>query len=286
MTLLEVLVACGILVIGLASLASLLPAAGSRLAQASLEDRVGVAATNAYAELANRGLIASDLFISGSKACVFGMVIPGAAAMTTASNSIATSSTNTALRIDITRGFVLEDDLTFTTSGTSDTPMNSFLLSGTGPREYKDGVCWGAMLAPASLPAISGGPALLSIAVFKKDGASQLLTLTATSGMFIYSTGANNGLADEATRKAMLPGCSYVLALPSAPATTRADWFRITSSWTNPGPGTPEDATKRKSYVVIDFGQPGSSPYVTVSSLNVVAFEGLMRVDKYSVLLD
>jgi hypothetical protein len=41
-----VLVACGVLVIGLASLASVMPAAGYRLAQATIEDRSGVAAAH------------------------------------------------------------------------------------------------------------------------------------------------------------------------------------------------------------------------------------------------
>jgi Tfp pilus assembly protein PilV len=61
-TLLEVLVACGILVVGLASVASILPAAGTRLAQATLEDRAGTAAANAYADIVNRGLVAADIF--------------------------------------------------------------------------------------------------------------------------------------------------------------------------------------------------------------------------------
>ncbi|MFM8985733.1 MAG: hypothetical protein ACKONH_06710, partial [Planctomycetia bacterium] len=74
LSLLEVLVACGILVIGLTSIAAILPAAGSRLTQASQADRGGTLAANAYAEMVNRGLIAADLFSSGTRACVFGRV--------------------------------------------------------------------------------------------------------------------------------------------------------------------------------------------------------------------
>ncbi|MBM4058212.1 MAG: hypothetical protein FJ275_08255, partial [Planctomycetes bacterium] len=49
MTLLEVLVACGILVMGLASVAAMLPAAGARLAEATAIDRAGTLSANCFA---------------------------------------------------------------------------------------------------------------------------------------------------------------------------------------------------------------------------------------------
>ena len=292
MTLLEVLVACGILVVGLASIAAVLPAAGSRLAQASLEDRAGAAAANAYAEIVNRGLIAADLFGSGTtKACVFGQTFPTLATTATASNFIV-SATSTVLqtRIDSTRGFQLEDEVVYTAPTTADTPNNSFVSGNVGPRAYRDGLCWGAMLAPAQYPAVAGGVATLSIAVFKKPGNSKLLTLTGTPApMFRYTTGAANGIADEATRKQFLAGCSSVLALPlPTAANTPPRWVKITSSWTNPGPGVPENAAQRKSFVVLDLAALGSGTANLISSgsMTVIGFENLMRVDQYPVSLD
>jgi len=280
LSLLEVLVACGILVIGLSGVAALLPAAGSRLAQASLEDRVGVAAANAYAEVLNRGLLSWEILTGTGSATISVPVVFGKVLPNTGSTLLATGST--AALIDPTRGFVLEDELVYTLPTTDDTPNTSFVSGTTGPRAYKDAVCWGAMLAPTTYPAAAGAPATLSIAVFKKEGTSQQLTLTGSAGstMFQYTTGASNGASDEATRKKFLAGCTFALA-----ATSQPQWLRVTSSWTNPGPVDEttgiEDATKRKSYVVLD-----RNPMSTGTTLPVIGFENIMRIDQYQITLD
>ena len=204
-TLLEVLVACGILVVGLASLASVLPAAGSRLAQASVEDRAGVAAANAYAECVARGLVTSDLFVSSTRACGFGrgfeeivgpiVDMSGQPASRRQRGRTLLVSTTTAIlqpkrllldRIDEVRGFVLEDDLSFQPS-TGDTPLNGFITippnQEPGHRLSRPGVCWGAMLAPVSGTAVAGAEATLSIAVFRKEcEETASLSLTQQSG--------------------------------------------------------------------------------------------------------
>jgi Tfp pilus assembly protein PilV len=106
-TLLEVLVACGILVIGLSSIAALLPAAGSRLAQATQADRAGIMSAHAYADVVNRGLLGADLFSSGTKACVFGKGLTGvplvsaSAAAVTATAAAAIISSTTAAAVGI-----------------------------------------------------------------------------------------------------------------------------------------------------------------------------------------
>lgn len=275
LSLLEVLVACGILVIGLSSIAALLPAAGSRLAQASLEDRAGVAAANAYAEVVNRGLLTWRILTGSATAnpVVFGKVLPN-------TGSTLLTSGSTGDLIDPTRGFVLEDDLVYKPPTIADTPNNSFASGMTGPREFREAICWGAMLAPTSYPAAAGSPATLSIAVFKKEGSAQQITLTGSVGltMMQYTTGSLNGIADEATRKSLLPGCTFVLAATSPPR-----WLRVAASWTNAGPivsGT-EDVTKRASYVVLDV-----NPMSSGTTLPVIAFENIMRLDQYLLTLD
>lgn len=256
MTLLEVLVACGILVIGLSSIAALLPAAGSRLAQATLADRAGVVSANAYAEVLNRGLAAADMFSDPSKACVFGKEL--AELPTVAGAVTGTASGVLASRIDVARGFLLEDDLIYV-AGTGDLPVNAF--DGT-VRSFKPGVCWGAMLACSGNAAV-GMPATLSIAVFKKEGGPpKAIALTSSAGIFRMATPSESDL------KTYLPGCSYVLAPPSGGAAPR--WVRINSSWKQP------DGSCWVSFS--DNGSLGSNP-------TVIGFEGLVQVDQYPVTL-
>lgn len=284
LSLLEVLVACGILVIGLSSIAAILPAAGSRFAQATQADRAGVTAANAYADLVNRRLLSADLFSTPSKACVFGKElreVPDVSAAARAVTEIAKSNELNA-RIDPTTGFLLQDELVYRPPTTTQTPLNAFVSGTTSIRQYTEGACWGAMIASRTAAGV-GTPATLSIAVFKKEGGppvQALLAGPAGSTLLQYSTGAANGLADEATRKRYLPGCSFVLALTNPP-----QWIRITSSWTNPGPVNPvtqvEDASKRASFVVLE-----RNPFNSGSTMPFVAFENLMRVDHYPVRLD
>jgi Tfp pilus assembly protein PilV len=291
-TLLEVLVACGVLVIGLASLASVMPAAGYRLAQATVEDRSGVAAANAYAEVMTRNLASADLFSDKTKASYLGTGLDFTTTMfqgsTPASNVLASATTSLLQRIDSSRGFFLEDDLVYIPPVTADTPSNSFLNAGAGPREYRQGICWGALLAPAVFPVAAGSEAVLGIATFSKPGGTnKLITLTGSSQLFTYSSGAGMGMQDEQDRKQFLPGCSYVLALPIS-AGTSPRWLKITSSWTTPGPGTPENASQRSSVVVLDLNPLGNvaTKFISGNTLVVIAFENLMRVDQYLVSLD
>lgn len=297
-TLLEVLVSCGILVVGLASLASILPAAGSRLAQAAVEDRVGTAAANAYAEIFARRLASSDLFANASKACVFGY---GFDHVNTEPESLSLSQANPRVlygRIDATRGFVLEDDIASTLGRTTSS------ASG-GPQEYRPDVCWGAMLSPpAGISSASGIQATLNIAIFTKQGDRRLLTLTGTAddgkkpAIFRYRTGDDTGATDEQIRRQYLAGCSYVLALPKSDLSPppRPRWLRISSSWTTPGPGLlVEDSSKRQSFVVLE-GVPEDSTFTdgfvtrdmstNSVSITVIAYQFLARVDEHVVSLD
>ena len=285
-SLLEVLVACGILVIGLTSIAAILPAASSRLAEATAEDRAGTLAANAYAEAVARGLLSSDLFpasSSGTTCVVFGRVltvngtstsIPGGkvalASGTTVSGTVLLTQaqyilTPLSTRIDQARGFVLEDDLTYSIPTTGETPNNSFLNSGTGPREYKDGVCWGGMLTPTVLTGTvgPGSVATLSLAVFKKSGGIQSLTLTPTSGYYSVLP------ADAQTRKTYAKGCSYLLVLPTSAAPT---WQRINASWT----------TKTGSTFLTFTG----TQLFSGSTTQAIGFEGLLRLDERTIVLD
>ena len=293
-SLLEVLVACGILVIGLTSIAAILPAASSRLAEATAEDRAGTLAANAYAEAVARGLLSSDIFksstnsngdtvrtFSSGTACVFGRVLTVNGTFTSIpAGKVALASGTTVsgtvlfTRIDQARGFVLEDDLTYSIPTTGETPNNSFLNGGAGPREYKDGVCWGGMLTPTVLTGTvgPGSVATLSLAVFKKSGDMQSLTLTPTSGLYAVAVPAV-GPADAQTRKKYAKGCSYLLVLPTGAAPT---WQRINASWTVTG------STVLTGSTFLTFTGTQSFPANTPA----IGFEGLLRLDERTIVLD
>lgn len=266
-SLLEVLVASGLLVLGLAGFGALLPLAGSRLAEATAEDRAGTLAANAFAEIAGRGLAASDLFPSGStnRACVFGPVLAGLADPAI----VAAADATLAPRIEPTRGFLLEDDLTYRLASSTDTPVNAFLNGGLGPRESKEGHCWAAMLTPLAFgsPVGPGSRATLSVAVFRKAGDIQAFTLTPASGNYELSPGG------DSARKRFARGCSYLLVLPSGTAPT---WRRINASWTsNPA------AAGEQSFLNFSDGS-GLPP----GPLTAIGFERLMRVDERTVVLE
>jgi|694.fasta_scaffold108574_3 hypothetical protein len=309
-TLLEVLVACGILVVGLASLASVLPAAGTRLSQAAAEDRIAFTAANAKADVMNRGLASTSIYqpaMNGPnnprrKACVFGALADAIDLTGTAAQGlIDRPDSDLYRRIDQARGFLSEDELVFGEPAGGDTPTNQFANLGTnGPRLYREGICWGGMLCPLSGSATPGGQAVLSIAVFSKpvfSGNTLVLTGSSVSPTtFQYTTGATAGMVDEDVRKQFLTGCTYVLALPTSGATSVPRWAKVVSSWTQPGPLDPlsgrENATLRTSYVVLDLDSLGPNAVqnytagTTSKSITVLVFQNLARVDEYLVTLE
>lgn len=273
-SLLEVLVSCGILIVGLTSLAAVLPAAGARLAQATLEDRAGTLAENAYAEAISRGLASRSILVSDTQACVFGIMLEklvpdppakrgkGRKSNRTVSIDSRITATGTIpptlyQRIDDDRGFYLEDELTFQMPTVTETPLNIFMNSGTsGPRESKKAICWGAMLAP-----IAGtNEATLSIAIFRKEGDYTETPIVLTDeGFPLFS------VADDDLRDRYLKGCSFVLVLVPD---TLPIWAQVASSWTG--------------NVVLDV----DPALVAGRSVAVIGFENLVRVDQYRVTLD
>jgi len=262
-SLLEVLVACGLLVIGLTSLAALLPAAASRLAEAHAEDQAGTLAADAWADIVNRGLASSDLFPANSTgaARTFGPAFSSLSGPTiTQAKADVVSS-----RIDASRSFTLEDDLTDRPLADGNAPLNMFSEAGLGPRDHREGICWAAMITPRSFaaPVGPGSAATVSLAVFKKAGDIQPFTLTYSSGNYALSPG------DESTRKTFARGCSYLLLTPSGTSPT---WRRINASWTTNG----------GSFVT--FTDPDGLP--TSGTISGFGFQGLLRLDERAVVLD
>lgn len=236
MSLLEVLVACGILVVGLASVAAMLPAAASRLSQASAQDRSVAAAQAALVEIEARQLLSRDLFASGSAALVFGLGTPQAADLPNVGTALSRPvGVGFPQRMDNDpasdgRMYYVEDEVQYDLVAGS-APTNSF---ASGIRQFRRGVCWGAVVLPEpwGTGTASLNAARVGIAVFQKPGAPERFALTTVfsgstpSAMFE----APGGSMDDATRKQYLKPCSYVLAIPPSNSVAPR-WLAIVSSW-------------------------------------------------------
>jgi len=236
MSLLEVLVACGILVVGLASVAAMLPAAASRLSQASAQDRSVAAAQAALVEIEARQLLSRDLFASGSAALVFGLGTPQAADLPNVGTALSRPvGVGFAHRMDNDpasdgRMYYVEDEVQYDLAAGS-APTHS---CASGIRQFRRGVCWGAVVLPEpwGTGTASLNAARVGIAVFQKPGAPERFALTTVfsgstpSAMFE----APGGSMDDATRKQYLKPCSYVLAIPPSNSVAPR-WLAIVSSW-------------------------------------------------------
>ncbi|MEI7780638.1 MAG: prepilin-type N-terminal cleavage/methylation domain-containing protein [Planctomycetota bacterium] len=228
-SLLEVLVACGILVVGLASIAAILPAAGSRLSEAAAQDRAGTAAAVAMSEIRCRGLVSKNMSgttvagLASKTATVFGqtlslavsgpLTVVGVPTGSTApviltsgtlfsvlgssSNAIFTAPDSVFMNARISndttstgRGYFLEDEVQYTPSSTGDLPLNWFV---NGVRQFNRGVCWGAMVTPLPAGTTTTGSmnaAKVSVAVFRKpDGAATAMLLTSSTSGTTAATG-------------------------------------------------------------------------------------------------
>lgn len=313
-SLLEVLVACGILVVGLASIASILPAATARLREAATTDRAGSMAAAALAEFECRDLAFRDLFLvaSGSflpahRAVMFGQVLPAVPGVVVASGSStivalpAAGATQLARRIDTTsgdgnRGFFLEDELQFT-PGSGSAPLNVFT---SGIREFRRGVCWGAMIEPypwGTMPSGTAAPPMravrATIAVFRKPGAVQQMLLSGSAGGVFRIAGSpvamtsGTSLADDSVRKRFLAPCAPVLAVAQS-GTNGPQWLTINSSWPQWAPGNDPQATLPASYGVV-FRERGSvyqSLISTSGTLQVIGFENIQGITQQTFTID
>lgn len=263
-TLLEVLVALGIIVGALAGIAALLPAAGSRLAEATDIDRAGTMAANAQAEIWNRGLTSASLW-SGvdTPAIVFGEGLTSDGTSTVADPSIGVASAAAvSSRIDPTTGFQLRDVLQ--TTGTGDV-----VVTGTG---WEPGICWGCMLSSTAAPTAPGATVRMTTVVFRKPAPEvKQFTLTPRSGVF--DVGAGGDMASD--RRRFLAGCSWLLVVGAG----EPRWFQIASSWTANAAGQASGNPTGLSSLTL------SGDDVPAGPLQAFGFDGLLRLDERFVNL-
>lgn len=284
MTLMEVLIACGILVLGLSSIAALLPAAGARLGQANLEDRAATLAANAYTDVVSRKLTSVELFTDPAKSLAFGKGLADVPGLGVAGQWFAAPQRPIFdQRIDAERGFLLEDEILFTPAATAATPANQF---ESGRRAFKEGLCWGASLVPVVQAgqvgppsAQAGSPARLSIAVFRKQPQAAEIPLEVKNGVYQMAT------PNETLMKTFLKSCSHVL-VPFQDATRGPRWFRITASWIAPIDPVTRQRSDPNCYVIFDDSAEETFGNFAGSTPTVIGFDGIVRLDEYNVILE
>jgi len=213
MTLLEVLVACGILATGLASVAAMLPAAGARLAEATAIDRAGTLAANCFAHLQARGVLKASLFTGATiRVVVLGDMFANVAAFNAAPFARRTSA-NLQVPASV---FELPD---------------AWSLDPNNVPQQQGGLACIATLSPvdATKPVTTGSLARLSIAVFRKSAAEAQANSLTRVGSGVYRL-AGSGAGPKAIRRRFLAGCGAALIVP---ATGAPRWLNVGSSWTS-----------------------------------------------------
>lgn len=272
MTLLEVLVASGILVIGLVSVAALLPAAGSRLAEATLIDRAGTLSANCYADIWNRGILTANLVTSSSRGVI--LIEPG---MQSAMFSGASPAVNLPLDFQTvavpSQAFQLPDNVQW---------VGDELVSNDGR------VASIATVIPLGRATAgnAGGPFRLSIVIFRRStSVAKVFTVTDDGSGVVFQV---NG-ATESDRKRYLPPCGWVLVMPAAVGsddTKSARWLHIASSWTVRDRHFlrfSDHVLAREMIYAKPAGIPVSEAF---REAQVYGFSQLVRVDERSVVLE
>lgn len=291
MTLLEVLVALGILAAGLASVAALMSAATTRLADATAIDRAGTLAANAQADLRTRGLLSVTAFpantvISAStgRVLVIGDVFPapfssGTLKFTgTAASAIPTGTFSKSSIVIPATTLTLQDDVRL--SGTTNTLFSNL-----------DGISCGVTVVPTITgTVVAGTPVRVGVVVFKQQQTDwMLIPLKKISGGVFEVTTVGAGAAgarNESVRKRFLPACSWVF-VPKLDQMAASRWMRIGSSWTTQKPDATGIVLPDRSFVSFTNADAEVVTAVATSgTLNVHAFTRVLRVDERPGMLE
>lgn len=247
-TLLEVLVACGILVIGLSSVAALLPAAASVMADAVRLDRAANLATNAVADLRFRGMLRADLFTAQVKTLVFGGMFPD-------------------------QPFRQNP---FRWQDASPTPLD----------EQAYGTAWfGATVSPLAPggEVKRGMPAKATVVVFSRQDADLKQIRLERSWPGVYRLADGSVQQRESDRKRFLPGCTWVAVIKDG----TVHWLRVGNSWpTYSKPGQTQ-ADKQVVGCFVSFSDPDAvTDAASGNSITVHAFSGVVKLEEHVVTLD
>jgi hypothetical protein len=199
-TVLEVLIAIGILAVGLASVAAIIPAAGSQGARAVILDRAAVHAANVLADAATFGLLRNSgtnwlgLTLSGSVVVLdlAGTSLGSSSAAELWSAGVYSSTTASGTAGTAAKRLFLEsgDDVVVTALATEDDPPTNRVIDGAR----------GFTGRTASLLCISGtgsGPFRASVVVFHgRDPGTLAVTGTLTNSALTFTPPAGRTATD------------------------------------------------------------------------------------------
>jgi len=279
-TLLEVLVACGILIMGLASVAALLPAAASMMAEASRLDRAANLATNAVADLRFRRLLSAASFNDEVKTLVFGEMFP-----------------NAPFRQN-----------PFGWQAVPPTPLD----------EQAYGTAWfGATVAPLAADGEikKGMPAKATVVVFRRvdpdvrgirlrpyrpngsaeDPTTGIFTIEDTVTIEVEEDEAPVPRANvpnpteaernrfEADRKRFLPGCTWVAVVGD----DGVRWLHVGNSWPTYFESGQTRAQKQVRQCFVSFSDPDAAKEAMQENTLVIhAFAGVLRLEEHLISLE
>jgi Tfp pilus assembly protein PilV len=245
-TLLEVLIAAGVLVVGLTSVLAMIPAAGSLFGEASMSDRAAALASNAAADLRFRGVFKASDFNGTVKTSVFGATaVTGAAAFSGGA---------------FKRGALPNPD-----------PMadeNAYGRAG-----------YAAVVSPIAdaTSYVAGDSARVTVVVFKTRTPEREEISLANVSPGVYKLTGGSEYQQEDRRKRLLQPCSWVAVQKDA----RVRWLHIGSSWTasklNAG-----NLVLGDSYVSFTVAEEADEAIVDTVS----AFSGILKVEDHIVELD
>jgi len=247
-TLLEVLVACGILIIGLASVAALLPAAASLMAEASRLDRAANLATNAVADLRFNGFLRAASFTQQVKTLVFGEMFP---------------------------------DQPFGSN-----PFLKRVIQPTPLDEQAYGTAWyGATVSPlAGTGDIKKGmPAKATVVVFARQNpeTKRIRLERVYPGVYRLSEGTTQ--QQEADRKRFLPGCAWAAAVVDG----NIHWLHVGNSWPTYTKSGQTKSQKSVERCFVSFSDPDAADEAAEgNTLTLHAFSGVVKLEEHVVSLD
>jgi Tfp pilus assembly protein PilV len=318
LSLLEVLVACGLLVVGLSSVAALLPAATSRFADAVAEDRAAQLAINAHAEIEARGVLRASFFAAApSMALVLGesqsLLTTSATATDAGKNARATlllgplgdaavsgSSSRFTMASSGTTRFDTEA-IWPATGWQSKDPAASALRRGFFSEDDLDFPVVGGAPQSGFETAPGNGTTLLATRLLRRGVCWSALVIPNASGTPAPGTTASVAIMTFKKPPTVLPidleaDPSGVYFLPSGRNNDRRTFLKACSHVL----ALPSSAALRpklfrvnaswaaesKSYVSFDAPPDDVKQFITAKFLPVLGFSGLIRVDEFPVVLE
>ena len=276
-TLMEVLIAVGILAIGLSSVVSLLPAGHSMAQRSFVTDQAAVIAANAAADFVTQGLLRPECLTASTPPLLidpFGTGWPGLSPAVLKQEGVFALSTSANARALPVSGYLVRghDDIVF------DIPDNPTLdvtnrFSSDGIREYQGKFSWAAMLARPATSAtagdfLAGESAALSIIVFHQRDPTQspvpVGAYTAGSGSVVFPNTGVPLIPGRPNRDILRTG-GVMLLVPTAGGSPAVRRLALASLTTN------QSGKETGAFLEFEGGDPSGGPFTAFLIPDAVA---------------